>query len=142
MGECQFFEWQDGPAGGGGGGGGTSRAPPAKRRKSTGGRKGAAAAAAADARMCKCNTDAMSRTVSKEGPNKGKVFWVCQNWNQDGDCKFFEWDVPAVGAGGGGGGGGGGFSGGGGGGGGGGQSGACFKCGEPGHWSNACPNNR
>ncbi|EFC39435.1 zf-GRF domain-containing protein [Naegleria gruberi] len=29
--------------------------------------------------------------VSKEGPNKGKLFWACGNTNQSEKCNFFKW---------------------------------------------------
>lgn len=38
----------------------------------------------------------------KEGPNKGRLFWVCSK-PQDANCDFFEWaDEPPRNAGGGG----------------------------------------
>lgn len=44
-------------------------------------------------RQCKCNENAVQRTVVKEGPNKGRVFWVCPNPQDTRPrCDFFEWD--------------------------------------------------
>lgn len=49
----------------------------------------------ADTRQCKCNLDAVSRTVTKEGANLGKTFWTCTK-PQDQQCGFFEWDDAAA----------------------------------------------
>ena len=38
-----------------------------------------------------CKEDAAQRTVTKEGLNKGRLFWVCAKGKDEG-CKFFEWD--------------------------------------------------
>ncbi|KAG9024460.1 DNA topoisomerase [Tulasnella sp. JGI-2019a] len=135
---CTFFEWvTDSPA----------AAVPAKRgadQAISGPAKRAAsgrliAALDTDAtRRCKCELTAVSRTVNKEGPNQGRTFWTCPN-SENARCGFFEWDDgvgntnavasgsrPYRGA----------------------ESGAtglgsnaCFKCGESGHFANACPNN-
>jgi DNA topoisomerase-3 len=43
------------------------------------------------ARQCQCREDAVQRTVTKEGPNKGRIFWGCSK-GKDGGCGFFEWD--------------------------------------------------
>ncbi len=40
--------------------------------------------------LCKCATDAIQRTVRKEGPNKGRDFWCCANRS----CNFFLWNAP------------------------------------------------
>jgi hypothetical protein len=40
---------------------------------------------------CTCNIDAVKRTVVKEGPNKGREFWTCNNFDQTKKCKFFQW---------------------------------------------------
>jgi len=55
----------------GGGGGGRGGGP--------GAAAAAAAAAAADENRpcCLCGEHAAQRTTTKEGPNKGRVFWVC-----------------------------------------------------------------
>lgn len=45
----------------------------------------------ATAHQCQCRIDAVQRTVGKEGPNKGRVFWGCSKGKDDG-CGFFEWD--------------------------------------------------
>jgi len=39
---------------------------------------------------CKCNMNAVSRTVSKEGPNKGRPFYSCQK-PMANSCGFFQW---------------------------------------------------
>lgn len=33
---------------------------------------------------------AVEKTVSKEGPNKGRTFWTCPN-SEHARCQFFEW---------------------------------------------------
>lgn len=40
--------------------------------------------------MCNCNTPAVQRTVSKEGPNKGRSFYCCSKPIGQG-CRFFQW---------------------------------------------------
>lgn len=110
---CHFFEWIDGPSPVASG----SRQPPpvvpAKRAytdrsvinyvcvlviqlansRSVVIQRQTAGPNADSSRQCKCNQSAVQRTVAKEGPNKGRVFWVCPN-PQDADsrCDFFEWD--------------------------------------------------
>ena len=44
------------------------------------------------ATSCLCSLPATRRTVSKDGPNKGKQFWGCsKDFNAPDNCKFFEW---------------------------------------------------
>jgi len=43
------------------------------------------------ARQCRCKEDAVQRTVTKEGANKGRLFWGCAKGKDEG-CHFFEWD--------------------------------------------------
>lgn len=40
--------------------------------------------------MCNCNEPAVTRTVMKDGPNKGKVFLTCSK-PRDQQCGFFQW---------------------------------------------------
>ena len=40
---------------------------------------------------CYHNEACKSRTVKKEGPNKGKIFFCCPKKQNDGQCKFFQW---------------------------------------------------
>ncbi|KAH6885641.1 DNA topoisomerase [Coprinopsis sp. MPI-PUGE-AT-0042] len=126
---CLLFEWvtEGAPSA-------TSSAVPAKRPYDD---------VDGPARKCKCGEDGVSRTVTKESNNKGRQFWVCAKPKDDPQqCDFFEWaDEPtrsgSVGSGGmgsrsastGQGNSGGGRS-----------SDPCYKCGETGHWANACPN--
>ncbi|KAG9125830.1 DNA topoisomerase, partial [Ceratobasidium sp. 392] len=87
---CNFFEWFDGPSSSGA----AAKAPtntlkprsvvPAKRTSSE-------AAAPDDDRRCNCKLTAVQRTVQKDGPNKGRMFWVCPN-SEKARCGFFEWD--------------------------------------------------
>jgi DNA topoisomerase-3 len=128
---CGFFKWCDG------GPVGMSANPiplvPAKRALAS------ERSVDAVARQCKCREDAARRTVTKEGPNKGRLFWGCSK-GKDGGCEFFEWDdessKPTSAAaprpvtsrsvtqhndsts----------------------SSGKCFKCDQEGHWASACPN--
>eukprot|EP00798_Chlamydomonas_sp_ICE-L_P012680 gene12680-15911_t len=100
-------------------------------------------------RMCKCGIQALERT-SNTSANPGRVFYKCCKPDAE-SCKFFEWGDQAPGAGGSNGvsqpfpqssghnAAEGGAGGGGGGGGAAGSSGACFNCGDPGHWSRDCP---
>ncbi|KAH7888880.1 DNA topoisomerase [Phlebopus sp. FC_14] len=62
-------------------------------------------------RQCKCKDDAVQRTVTKEGANKGRIFWACANGKDEG-CGFFEWDDEPSRSG----------------------------CNQEGHWASACPN--
>lgn len=42
---------------------------------------------------CDCNKPAVSRTVSKEGPNNGRTFFCCSLPQDDGSrCSFFAWE--------------------------------------------------
>ena len=46
--------------------------------------------------MCNCGNEAVQRTVQKEGPNKGRMFFTCSKPRED-QCGFFEWadNVPS-----------------------------------------------
>ncbi|OJA20077.1 hypothetical protein AZE42_02477 [Rhizopogon vesiculosus] len=130
-GGCQFFQWcENGPSN-------LSANPlplvPAKRTLAS------EPSVDSTARQCQCREDAARRTVGKEGPNKGRIFWGCLKRKDDGGCGFFEWDdepkkpqsaaaprpmssrsgtqnAPTS------------------------ASGKCFKCDQEGHWASACPN--
>ncbi|CAE6452593.1 unnamed protein product, partial [Rhizoctonia solani] len=130
---CDFFEWFDGPSKPSEGG----FPGPIQKPRSTvpAKRKSAEYTPPDDSRRCNCKLTAVQRTVNKEGPNKGRTFWACPN-SEKARCGFFEWDDNAAN--------------------GAGSSslpaparaqprddgqGRCFKCDQPGHWSNACPNS-
>ncbi|KAI0302708.1 DNA topoisomerase [Russula brevipes] len=122
--DCDFFEWADelpqehklkrsGPP--------DPPSIPAKRSRT---------GDATPRKYCRCDLTAVIKTVKKEGPNQGKLYWSCPN-SQAAACDFFEWDNEEVGAaapltartqsagnq----------------------QTGECFNCGQPGHWASACP---
>jgi endonuclease/exonuclease/phosphatase family metal-dependent hydrolase len=48
-----------------------------------------------EAPLCHCKQPACKRTVRKEGPNQGRLFWGCGQWSSSTEkgCRFFEW-VP------------------------------------------------
>ncbi|KAF7661127.1 hypothetical protein LDENG_00268140 [Lucifuga dentata] len=49
--------------------------------------------------MCKCNEGAVTRTVQKDGPNKGRTFHTCGKPREQ-QCGFFQWadeNVPPPG---------------------------------------------
>ncbi|OCF45893.1 DNA topoisomerase III [Kwoniella heveanensis CBS 569] len=144
--QCGYFEWADdaGPSSRSGGSrsnGAQSHAPappPAKRQRIV---NRPAALDDDDGEVrCECGLEARSGVTRKEGANQGRQFWACPN-NPRASCGFFQWADDE----GGGGGDGAGYpsrSGGArsGNGSGSGTSGECFKCGQSGHWANACPN--
>ena len=95
-----------------------------------------------DDKSCSCGIAAVTRTVKKDGANKGRVFWTCSKPMGE-KCNMFEWaDDSGGGVGGGGGGtqpsrkrpppGGGGGSG---------KQRLCSVCRQPGHSKRNCPQN-
>lgn len=40
--------------------------------------------------MCNCNEVAVTRTVQKDGPNKGRTFYTCGKPREQ-QCRFFQW---------------------------------------------------
>ncbi|KAF5899285.1 DNA topoisomerase 3-alpha [Clarias magur] len=101
-GNCNFFLWaeepneQRGSAGRSGSSGhpGPSSQPP---RPSLGfgntpqQRQGSRGSAGdGEERMCNCNEPAVTRTVMKDGPNKGRVFLTCGRPREQ-QCGFFQW---------------------------------------------------
>ncbi|KAI5479873.1 DNA topoisomerase III [Pseudohyphozyma bogoriensis] len=84
---CGFFAWTDEPGrgGGGGGAGGGRQQVPQKRAY-----QGNVQAATEDAeeRRCDCELTAAQRTVTKEGPNTGRKFWVCPNVSKKAQCNY------------------------------------------------------
>ncbi|WWC86943.1 uncharacterized protein L201_001823 [Kwoniella dendrophila CBS 6074] len=141
--QCGYFEWADDSGNGStprNGPGPSSRAPPVAKRQRTTSRN-ENRGNDEDVR-CNCDLEAKFGTVNKEGPNKGRQFWACPN-NPRASCKFFQWadeDESAGNTAGPSGYNGGNYNPRNGSGGGGGSTGECFKCGQSGHWSNACPN--
>ncbi|KAG7459996.1 hypothetical protein MATL_G00216560 [Megalops atlanticus] len=55
---------------------------PAANRREFGGGGGTA--------MCNCNEPAVTRTVMKDGPNKGRTFHTCGKPREQ-QCGFFQW---------------------------------------------------
>lgn len=95
-GSCNFFLWADQP------GLQPSQGPslsaqrgPQPLRPSVGfrntprGGRGHDASAAGHT-MCNCNEAAVTRTVQKDGPNKGRMFHTCGK-PRDQQCGFFQW---------------------------------------------------
>uniref|UniRef100_A0A0R3RY48 DNA topoisomerase n=1 Tax=Elaeophora elaphi TaxID=1147741 RepID=A0A0R3RY48_9BILA len=63
----------------------------AKATTSTGGGRGRVRAG--QGRHCSCGQAAKRLVVKKEGPNHGRVFWICPKGRDDPEkCKYFEWD--------------------------------------------------
>ncbi|KAG2148661.1 DNA topoisomerase [Suillus bovinus] len=80
---CGFFKWcDDGPVG-----------MPANPMPLVPAKRALASERSVDTvgRQCQCREDAARRTVTKEGPNKGRIFWGCSK-GKDAGCDFFEWD--------------------------------------------------
>ncbi|XP_072337326.1 DNA topoisomerase 3-alpha isoform X3 [Scyliorhinus torazame] len=89
IGSCNFFLWADQDAGDSGHGGPVGRgsaAPGAGGFQRAGGR---GTSGGGDA-MCMCNQLAVTRTVQKDGPNKGRAFHTCSK-PRDQQCGFFQW---------------------------------------------------
>ncbi|GAA5824127.1 hypothetical protein JCM5353_006152 [Sporobolomyces roseus] len=143
---CGFFEWNE-DGGDGGGRAPAPRAQPSKRsapstsNRSTGrnGAQGGTAQALYDSESLRCECDLTPKllTVTKEGPNQGRVFFKCAAISAGSQCRFFCWGDEALQGGSSGNSGNATRSGGGEGGGANGSQ--CFNCGENGHWSKDCP---
>jgi DNA topoisomerase-3 len=127
--QCGFFQWDN-------------QTGPSKQihgpSESVCSNSSAAVASAEPSVNCRCMEPAVLRTVQKEGPNRGKMFWSCSK-PKDSICNFFQWNdydiaaaapKPAVT-----------------------QSAPsfrsvdnstssgsqCYKCGSAGHWAKNCP---
>ncbi|XP_049417740.1 DNA topoisomerase 3-alpha [Epinephelus fuscoguttatus] len=93
-GNCNFFLWADQPSQQGAP---QSRGPPlpAPSRPSLGvsnhpgGGRGLQGGAGGQI-MCNCNEAAVTRTVQKDGPNKGRMFHACGKPREQ-QCGFFQW---------------------------------------------------
>uniref|UniRef100_A0A667XA94 DNA topoisomerase n=1 Tax=Myripristis murdjan TaxID=586833 RepID=A0A667XA94_9TELE len=110
-GNCNFFLWADEPIQQGVPQG---RAPPLPALRTShpprpsvgfgnipGGDRGPGGAAGGQSGqiMCNCNEAAVTRTVQKDGPNKGRMFHTCGKL-RDQQCGFFQWadeNVPPPG---------------------------------------------
>ncbi|XP_034750172.1 DNA topoisomerase 3-alpha [Etheostoma cragini] len=107
-GGCNFFLWADQPSEQGEpqGRGPPLQVPPRPPlgfRTTPGAGRGQEGGAGGQT-MCNCNETAVTRTVQKDGPNKGRVFHTCGKPREQ-QCGFFQWadenQPPPVGFGGG-----------------------------------------
>ncbi|KAI0675385.1 DNA topoisomerase [Trametes maxima] len=143
---CQFFQWTDGPSGT------SSTLVPSSSSTRVGSSTSTYSSSStvipskrprsslSAERRCQCDLTAVLKSVA----STGRKYWTCPNGSRAAKCNYFEWSnddeveasAPPTRS----------FSGGvggasngnGGGGGSGGMSGACYKCGEEGHWASAC----
>lgn len=104
-GSCNFFLWADEPSPQG-----TSAPPPPRitqlprpslgfRNASGEGRGPQGSGEYGGQTMCSCNKAAVTRTVQKDGPNKGRMFHTCGKPREQ-QCGFFQWadeNVPPQG---------------------------------------------
>ncbi|KAJ1719490.1 DNA topoisomerase 3-alpha [Coemansia biformis] len=66
--------------------------PPLHRQQ----QNGAGSAGLSDNPPCNCGTPSAQRVTAKEGPNKGRPFFVCSK-GRDAQCDFFQWaDQPST----------------------------------------------
>ncbi|XP_045929127.1 DNA topoisomerase 3-alpha isoform X1 [Micropterus dolomieu] len=101
-GSCNFFLWADQPSQQGAP---QSRGPPLQPpqtyqpprpslgfRDNSGGGRGQEGGSGGHVghTMCNCNETAVTRTVQKDGPNKGRMFHTCGK-PRDQQCGFFQW---------------------------------------------------
>ncbi|XP_036596629.1 DNA topoisomerase 3-alpha [Trichosurus vulpecula] len=94
MGSCNFFLWADSQQG-------TEMAPSSRTRTpshfqgnstNSGGRQNRFGnhGSNSSSATCMCNQPAITRTVQKEGPNKGRQFHTCSKPREQ-QCGFFQW---------------------------------------------------
>ncbi|XP_054616121.1 DNA topoisomerase 3-alpha isoform X2 [Dunckerocampus dactyliophorus] len=109
-GTCHFFLWADQPRQQGAQQGQGPAPPPLSRLsepprpsqgfRNTAGGGGGRPERGAGGLVCNCNEAAVTRTVLKDGPNKGRMFHVCGK-PRDQQCNFFQWadeNAPPQGA--------------------------------------------
>lgn len=84
-GTCGFFLWADQP---GQEGASQSRGPPLQPPKTS--LRFTHNSGDAGQTMCKCEETAVTRTVQKDGPNKGRMFHTCGK-SREQQCGFFQW---------------------------------------------------
>uniref|UniRef100_A0A8C9XFT4 DNA topoisomerase n=1 Tax=Sander lucioperca TaxID=283035 RepID=A0A8C9XFT4_SANLU len=96
-GDCNFFLWADQPSQQGEpqGRGPPLQAPPRPPlgfRTTPGAGRGQEGGAGGHMglTMCNCNETAVTRTVQKDGPNKGRMFHTCGKPREQ-QCGFFQW---------------------------------------------------
>ncbi|XP_040927756.1 DNA topoisomerase 3-alpha isoform X2 [Betta splendens] len=99
-GGCNFFLWADEPSPQGPPQAPSASQPPRPSLgfRNTGGREAAAGGGVGDT-MCNCNEVAATRTVQKDGPNRGRLFHTCGKPREQ-QCGFFQWadeNVPPPG---------------------------------------------
>ncbi|QQP52602.1 DNA topoisomerase [Caligus rogercresseyi] len=77
---CDFFQWADAETG-------VTSSTPASSYNHHSNPSGGESQL-----TCNCGKVASSRTVQKEGPNKGRSFFTCPlNLSEEGRCNFFKW---------------------------------------------------
>ncbi|XP_019744278.1 DNA topoisomerase 3-alpha [Hippocampus comes] len=98
-GACNFFLWADQPSHQGALQNHWPPPPPQRPPpppsqflaiRNTVGAGGGAPNGGAGGLMCNCNEATVTRTVQKDGPNKGRVFHTCGK-PRDQQCNFFQW---------------------------------------------------
>ena len=89
-----------GGSGGGGGGYGGGGSGGGSSGYGTYPSQGAGSSNQSGTKNCQCGEAAVTRTVNKDGANKGKMFWSCSKMMGDSSkCNFFEWsDDSAAGS--------------------------------------------
>ncbi|XP_054891755.1 DNA topoisomerase 3-alpha [Poeciliopsis prolifica] len=100
-GACNFFLWADQPSQQGAPP--QSRGPPLSVQRSPQAPRASLGfgntSGGAGQTVCNCNDNAVTRTVQKDGPNKGRMFHTCGK-PRDQQCGFFQWadeNVPPPG---------------------------------------------
>lgn len=82
-GTCGFFLWADQP---GQEGASQNRGPPLRPPRTS----FTPSSGNAGQTMCNCQETAVTRTVQKDGPNKGRMFHTCGKSREE-QCRFFQW---------------------------------------------------
>lgn len=86
-GTCVFFLWADQPVQQGAS---QSWGPPLQPSEASQPPRTTIASGNEEQTMCNCNERAVTRTVQKDGPNKGRTFHTCGK-SREQQCGFFQW---------------------------------------------------